>query len=101
MTEQRNRVRQKRNVELDDFKTWLASLEGRPILHVNGAGYTSAVLTVDFGAPLQEVKIDQDVSGELTTRMRAATRSLCRGNDANIRIQTDTSNGMIWWTSIG
>jgi hypothetical protein len=100
MTEQRNRARQKRNVEVDDFKTWLASLEGRPILHVNGSAYSMAVLTVDFGTPLQEIKIDQDLSGELTTRMRAATRSLCKGNDANIRIQTDTSNG-IWFTSIG
>lgn len=102
MAESRNsRARQKRNPELDDFKLWLESLETRPILHVNGPNYTTAVVTVDFGTPLEEDKTTTpEITGELVTRLRSLTRHLCKGNDSSIRVQNDSSNG-IWWSSIG
>jgi hypothetical protein len=95
-----NRARPRRNPELEDFKLWLATLEGKPILHVNGASYSSAVVTVDFGSPLEEQKLTPEVAGELVTRIRSLTRNLSKGNDSNIRVQNDTGNG-IWWSSIG
>lgn len=101
MTETRSiRKRQKPNPELEDFKLWLENLETRPILHVNGPNYNSAVVTVDFGTPLEEDKMTSELAGELVTRLRSLTRNLCKGNDSNIRVQNDTGNG-IWWSSIG
>jgi len=100
-TQEPRRSRQKRIVELEEFKLWLADLEGHPLLHVNGPAFATAVLTVDFGTPLEECKISPEASGELTNRMRLVTKILCKEKDAsNVRVQTDTSNG-IWWASVG
>ena len=99
-TQEVRRPRQKRIVELEEFKQWLTDLESRPRLHVNGAVFTTAVLTVDFGTPLEEFKLSPETVGELTNRMRVVTKALCKEKDINVRVQTDNSNG-IWWTSIG
>lgn len=100
-TQDARRSRQKRIVELDEFKQWLADLESRPRLHVNGPVFSTAVITVDFGTPLEENKLSQELAGELTNRMRLVTKVLCKEKDAaSVRVQNDTSNG-IWWSSIG
>lgn len=106
MNEQRNektkRVapRRKGRVEFDDFKLWLASMGAAtaPTLHVNGTSYGSAVLTVDFGTPLQKYEITPEQNAELVSRMRKATRDLY-GSDVNVRVSNDSSNG-VWWASV-
>ena len=98
-TQEVRRSRQKRIVELDEFKQWLVDLDGHPRLHVNGPAFATAVLTVDFGTPLEEHRLSPEASGELTNRLRLVTKVLCKEKD-NVRVQTDTSNG-IWWSSIG
>lgn len=87
--------------ELDDFRAWLAGLEmNNPTLHVNGASYTTAVVTVDFGTPLEEQKPTPEQTAELVNRLRSATKLIYGGKDAAIRIQNDSNNG-IWWSSVG
>lgn len=97
MTDKR---RQKRIVELEDFRLWLTGLDSKPILHINGPNYPTAVITVDFGTPLEDVKLSPELAGDLVNRMRTATKTLCRDKEANARVQSDNSNG-IWWSSIG
>ena len=84
-----------------DFRAWLTTLDMiNPALHVNGTAHPFAALTVDFGTPLVEQKLSAEQSGELVTRMRAATRTLYQDKELGVRVQNDPANG-IWWTSIG
>lgn len=86
--------------EFESFVQWLNRLNpAKPILHVNGPSFASAVLTVDFGAPLNEpVVLTAEQTAELVTGLKTAARSLYR-YDVNVRVQNDLSNG-IWWASI-
>ena len=87
--------------DLVDFKTWLDSLELgiNPTIHVNGVDYTACVLTVDFGTPLKGIKLTQEQSLELSTRMRSLTKTVINRVDAKVGISTDHFNG-IWWTNV-
>lgn len=103
MTEHRAKrisLRKKSKFEFEDFKVWLAGLgaPGTPTLHINGPTYSTAVIAVDFGTPLQEFKITPEQNAELVTRMRKAVRDLC-GSEVNPRISTDNGNG-VWWASL-
>jgi hypothetical protein len=85
----------------DDFRLWLAGLNmANPILHVNGPAFTDAVLTVDFGTPLVEQRLDSDQSAELVSRLRTAAKSLYPDRDVNVHVQNDPANG-IWWVNVG
>lgn len=89
-----------RTSDIEDFKIWLATLgAATPKLHVNGPGYSMAVITVDFGTPLDESgRITSEQNAELMSRMKTLTRSLHK-TEVNVRIQNDTNNG-IWWTTV-
>jgi hypothetical protein len=91
----------KKTVEPDDFRDWLLTLGlvFTPHLHVNGSSHSTAVVTVDFGTPLEETtKITAEQNAELMSRMKTLTRSMYKG-EVNVRVQNDSSNG-IWWTTI-
>ncbi len=93
--------RQKKSTELDDFKSWVSALEGviLPNVHVNGKDFSMAVLTVDFGTPLDETnKLTSEQSAELVGKMKTVTKSFYK-DDVNVRVQNDSNNG-IWWTSV-
>ena len=86
--------------EIEDFKSWLSNLPSSPNLHVNGADYSSAVLCVDFGTPLEElVKLTFEQNAEIMSKMKSITRNLFNKPDLNVRIQTDSNNG-VWWSAI-
>lgn len=87
--------------EFDDFRVWLSRLGlTNPHLHINGISHPSAIMTVDFGTPLTEEKLEPEQSAELVLRMRNATRALLQDKDLVIRVQNDPLNG-IWWASVG
>jgi hypothetical protein len=93
--------RRKPQENFADFRAWLSTLDMiNPTLHVNGAAHPIAALTVDFGTPLTEQKLSSEQSGELVTRMRAATRTLYQDKEITIRVQSDPMTG-IWWASVG
>lgn len=66
-----------------------------PSIHVNGISHPTAVVTVDFGAPLQPVRLTQEQVQELMARMRKATKDLF-GSEINVRVSSDHHNGVFW-----
>lgn len=87
-----------KNETVDAFKTWLETFPtGSPSLKVNGSGYTTAVIAVDFGSPKDSIKLTPEQSSDLHNRMKDATTALT--GRRNVRVQFDHNNGM-HWTSI-
>ena len=88
-----------KKTEADDFSAWLATLGATPKLHVNGGGYSTAVITVDFGTPLDESpKMTPEQNAELVARMKTLTKTFHK-SDVNVRVQNDSANG-IWWSTV-
>lgn len=76
---------------------YLDSLElgVKPTVHVNGRSYSMALVTVDFGSPLKQVKLTSEQSGELNERLKKLAREVL-GREANVRINHDGPNGVYW-----
>lgn len=97
----KRKLRQKKSSEMEDFNLWLGGLDliSAPNLHINGRDYSMAVLTVDFGVPLDEPnKLTSEQTAELVGKMKIVTKSLYK-SDVNVRVQNDSTNG-VWWTSV-
>jgi hypothetical protein len=91
--------RAKKASEVEDFKSWLATLGYVPNLHVNGNSHPMAVVTIDFGTPLEEpAKMTSEQNAELMARMKSLTKSLHK-SEVNVRVQTDSNNG-VWWSTV-
>lgn len=89
--------RNDRQSRIDDFTRWLEGVGGSPKLHVNGPSFSTAVVSVDFGSPLEPVRLSQDVSSEMHSRLRELTTDLT--GRRSVRIQFDHLNG-VYWASI-
>lgn len=74
------------------------NLAVKPSLHINGSSYHQAVVTVDFGEPLDPVRLTNDQMHDLVSNMRSLTRDVI-GRDASVNINTDNSRG-VYWASI-
>ena len=83
--------------ELKELETWLATLQigVKPSIKVNGPYHPTALLVVDLGQPLKQVRLNSEQSGELGQRLRRTARELL-GRDASIRISADNSHGIHW-----
>ncbi len=66
-----------------------------PSIHFNGTIHPTAIIAVDFGAPISPVRLSQDQVQELMTKMRKVTRDLY-SNEVNIRVSSDHQNGIFW-----
>jgi hypothetical protein len=100
-TDKYKKFARKKDSEVEDFKSWLMSLgmTHSPKLHVNGVSHSMAVVTIDFGTPLEELtKMTSEQNAELMARLKNLTKSLHK-NDVNVRVQNDTNNG-IWWSTV-
>ena len=97
----RNQRRTQSQVELASMVEWLASVKiGVPItVHVNGPHYPTALVAVDLGQPLKQVRLTPEQTSELGQRLRKVAREVL-GRDASIRIQSDNSHG-IHWAGVG
>lgn len=89
--------RERRAADTKYLRDWLDSLglEVKPSIHINGHVFTSALVAVDFGSPIRQVKLSPDQSAELNDRLRLLARDVL-GRDANIRVSHDGPNGMYW-----
>ena len=89
--------------ELENFLDHL-NLPARPKLHVNGKDHPTAVVVVDFGAPLEPVSLATEVHQELKERIRRFTKELCSGRsklqDEDIRVSSDNYLGLVVWSTI-
>ncbi len=84
-------------VELKELEGWLASLQIgiKPSVKVNGSHYPTALLVVDLGQPLKQIRLNSEQSGELGQRLRRTARELL-GRDVAIRVSADNSHGIHW-----
>lgn len=84
--------------ELESYLSTL-DLPNKPTIHVNGKEHPSALVVVDFGAPLDPVRLNLEQSKELADRMRKFARDLL-SKDLSIRVSSDNYNGVVYWASI-
>ncbi len=78
---------------------WLSGLKlhVKPTLKINGPIYTSAILAVDFGSPIEPVRLTSEQAHDLAYLIKAATTEIT--GRRSVRVNHDTNNG-IYWTSI-
>jgi type IV secretory pathway ATPase VirB11/archaellum biosynthesis ATPase len=94
-------VRNRRLIEasaLHQFITDL-NLKAVPSIHINGPAFASAIVTVDFGAPLEPVKLTSDENAEISERLRELTRTVI-SREVPVQIETDTKNGLVYWSRL-
>jgi hypothetical protein len=70
-------------------------LHVKPTVHVNGPSSDAAIIVVDFGSPLVQVRLNSEQSGELAARLRRLTKEFYQG-EVNVRIGVDNQNGIHW-----
>lgn len=89
-------TKQSTRIELENF---LANLElaHTPVIHVNGREHPTAVVVVDFGAPLTQVKLSPEQNQELAGKLRKFAREFVK--DANVRISSDNYLGLVFWAA--
>jgi hypothetical protein len=88
----------RKNESIDNFKNWLAGFPvGKPSVKVNGSAFAFAVVAVDFGTPLEPVKLNGEQNQELQAKMKELTTALT--GRRNVRVNFDHNNG-VYWSSI-
>lgn len=64
-------------------------------IHVNGPSTDAAIIVVDFGSPIAQVRLNSEQSGELAARLRRLTKEFYQG-EVNVRVGVDNQNGVHW-----
>jgi hypothetical protein len=90
-------TKQSTRSDLENFLAGL-DLDHKPVIHVNGKEHPTAVVVVDFGAPLTQVKLSPEQNQELAGKLRKFARELVN-KDANLRISSDNYLGLIFWAA--
>lgn len=85
-------------IDLEEFLDSL-DLTVKPTIHVNGKDHPTAIVVVDFGAPLQSVRLSSNQSNDLGTKIRRYTKDILN-KDAYIRIASDNYSGIVYWSTI-
>lgn len=90
--------RQRSTVELQDLKTWVSTLQlgaVTPKVHVNGHTHPTALVVVDLGSPLKQVRLTGEQVAELHQRLRRVAKEILN-RDAQVRATADHPNGIHW-----
>lgn len=84
--------------DLAEFNTFLSTIECevKPTIHVNGSAHSSAIVTVDFGSPIEQFRLTSDDNADVTERLRHLARTIVARDTVNIRISYDAPNGIFW-----
>lgn len=84
--------------ELAELTTFLSTIECevKPTVHVNGSAYASALVSIDFGSPINQFRLTSDDNTEVTERLRRLSRAIVGRETANIRISHDGQNGIFY-----
>ena len=64
--------------EVEALTNWIAAQNDKPRLHINGNDHPTALVTVDFGQPLNGINLSNDRGNELSNLIKAAAKSLTR-----------------------
>lgn len=78
------------------FKT--LKLKATPGIHVNGKEHPTALVVVDFGTPIESVRLTSEQGQELASKLRKFARELVN-KDANVRVSSDNYSGLVYWAS--
>lgn len=88
----------KKTANSKPLEDWI-SVQKFPVnatVHVNGPSSEAAIITVDFGSPLEgPVKMSPDQTSDLTELMKEVAAEFYTP-DASIRVSYDPSNGVYW-----
>lgn len=89
-----------KSTSLTDLENFLGTLKlkAKPGIHVNGKDHPMALVVVDFGTPVESVRLTSEQSQELASKLRKYARDLV-SKDANIRVMSDHYSGLIYWAS--
>lgn len=89
-----------KSTALYDLESYLNTLKlkAKPGIHVNGKDHPMALVVVDFGTPIESVRLTSEQSQELASKLRKYARELV-SKDANIRVSSDHYSGLIYWAS--
>lgn len=84
-----------------DLRSYLATLDVgvTPSVHINGHQYPHAVICVDFGQPLKQVRLNPEEYAEMSERLRNLAKTHV-GQNAVIRVHSDNPRG-IHWAAVG
>lgn len=84
--------------ELNDLRDWLSTLAigVSPSVKVNGPHYPTALVVVDLGQPLKQIRLNSEQHSELQQRLRRTAKEILGGRDINIRVSADNSHGVHW-----
>jgi hypothetical protein len=85
-------------IDLEDFLDSL-NLPNKATIHVNGREHPTAVVVVDFGAPLQQVRLTSAQNIDLGGRIRRYTKDVLN-KDIYIRIASDNYAGVVYWSTV-
>lgn len=96
-TDGRPQRRAPRNVELNSLIEWTSKLEiGVPVsVKVNGTSHPTALVVVDLGAPLKQVRLTNEQVAELHHRLRKVGKEILN-RDVQVRASADHQNGIHW-----
>lgn len=95
-TDKRRRTNEQRN-ELNSLIEWTSQLEiGVNVsVKVNGSQHPTALVVVDLGSPLKQIRLTNDQVSELHHRLRKVGREIMN-RDVQIRATADHQNGIHW-----
>lgn len=85
------------SAELSSLKEWLATVEigVKPSVIVNGPYHPTALVVVDLGQPIKQIRLNSDQVNELVQRLKRVGKEVL-GRDVNIRVSADNSHGIHW-----
>jgi hypothetical protein len=91
----------RRLIEASNLHAYLRDLglPVQPTIHINGPAFASAVVVVDFGQPLEPIKLTDDENAEVTEYLRQLTRTVI-GKNINLPVEVDTKNGLVYWSKL-
>ena len=83
-----------------ELETFLSTLGvAKPGIHVNGKDHPSALVVVDFGTPLEAVRLSSEQSQELASKLRKFARELV-SKDTNVRVSSDNYHGIVYYAAV-
>lgn len=85
-------------VELENYLNTL-NVKVKPAIHVNGKDHPTALVVVDFGTPIEAVRLSSEQSQELASKLRKFARELVSAN-ANVRVSSDNYCGVVFFASL-
>lgn len=101
MSDNNRRAARKRVYSVTPLQEYLDGLSTptRGSVHVNGPTHLQAVVTVDFGEPIEHYRLSSDDMQGLVSRMRSLTQDVI-GRDAFVSVNSDNKRG-VHWASVG